>query len=492
MLDDWTRIEEPSKELVEALALIPGVKFESDKHGITAVRFHANVAPLLGVAQQRVYLPPTFSNGMDILRPYQRKDVPFILTRHASILGYEMRLGKTATASVCHAPSRGPLLIVGPLIARDVWQHWIEKIHGFSLVCLEGKQDIPLPGFPAYFVHYDILDSHSKFLQQQWGTLIIDEIHLLQARRSQRISVLSLVAPLASKIIGLSGTPMWSDPRSMWPLLNLLSPGAWGTEFEFIQRYQNASQTAYGWKYQGTRNETELSARLSEVLVRRTWKDVAPNLPPTINIVEPVSLGLGEKTKLEMQAERERLSAIKPHARETSVAALATLRKKFGLAKVKRAVELATDALLNGRKVVLWTWHHEVAEALHKVGPTAFKIDAMDAQDERAQIIRLFQNNPNPCAIIVPLAVGGVAIDLSSADINIFVEVDWIPATNYQASMRVFKPGRPHANHWLYVDVAVERNLFKILGTNEACQTSLNLGYDEVARQVQERMNGNG
>lgn len=491
MLPDWSSIERPIPEEIAQLTPIPGVKFDINRQGIVErARFHRSVWPVIAdwPMDGPALIPPAhLVKSQEILRSYQRADLPFLLSRHSSILGYEMRLGKTATASCAHDPERGPLLIVGPLIARDVWRDWTKRVHGFEPIALESKNDIPLPGFPGYFVHFDILDAHSGFLQTlRPATLVIDEIHMLQARKSLRMSTMSLIAPNAQRIIGLSGTPMWSNPRSMWPILNLLAPGAWGSEFEFCQRYMNAEHGAYGWKYSGTKNEAEFRNRLSEVLIRRTWHDVAPSLPPTTNVTEPVCVTPSVANKLAMQCERSRLS--KGASYQSTVSAIAGLRKSYGLLKVKRAVELALDAMSNGHKVVFWTWHTEVAAALYDAMPTPTRnITADDSQDMRALAIHNFQRAVKPEAFIVPLAVGGVAIDLSSADVNIFVELDWIPATNYQASMRVFRPDRPHSNVFLFLDVPVERRLIEVLGANEACQTASGLGYDEIAAKVLEQ-----
>src|SRR5882672_11279124 len=153
-MHDWTDIEHPSQQEIEAWSAIPGVRFDFAHGRVTKAHLHrsawipAGVAIAEASASRR--LSVTFG-ASSMLRNYQLADLPFLLNRRSSILGYEMRLGKTATATVAHRPSDGPLLVIGPLIARDVWRTWIERVHGFSPVCLESKTDVALPGFPAYF-----------------------------------------------------------------------------------------------------------------------------------------------------------------------------------------------------------------------------------------------------------------------------------------------------------------------------------------------------
>lgn len=509
---DWFVWQNVPRSEVERLNGVPGLKWTvnpPEARGCVDARYHVTHMPLLG--RQRLvendvdvnkvfaraveagYVEPSHTTPSGVsLRPYQRDDIPFLLSRRASILGYEMRLGKTVTALCAAAhPASNPIVIVAPLIARDVWKQWCVKLFDVAPVNLSGRSLVGFHGFPIYFCHYEILDSHAQFLSGLTDfTLIIDEIHLLQSRKSQRISACSMLASRAKQIIGLSGTPMWSNPRSMWPILNLLSPGAWGTEFEFSCRYTNAHKGAHGWTYTGTNNEAELKLRLSELIVRRTWESVLGHLPPVTNVVEAVEATSTSMARVEKLAMRAQLESVSKGALASTAGYLATLRRLMGELKVKRAVELALQAIKDNHKVVLWTWHKEVAETVHAELTAAVqgsfcaaRLRAEDTQDCREAEIRTF-NRMDRGFMVSSMAVGGVGIDLSSATHSIFVELDWIPATIYQASMRTFSPNRPGVNTFLFLDCDVERRLVEVLGCNEACQSAAGLGYEEIAGKV--------
>ncbi len=491
---------------------MPGLTWWFDGSRLqSAVKFHRTHMPLIptgallecigddvfaGARGSAIAMHNAQNRGQRVpLRPYQSDALPFMMRQRASILAFEMRLGKTPTSLVTHNPANGPLVIVGPLIVRDVWREWCERLFGWSPIALESKsQATALRGFPAYFVHYDILNEHVHALPNP-ETLIIDEIHLLQARRSQRISACTLIAQRAQRIIGLSGTPMWSDPMSMWPILNLLTPGAWGSQFDFCQRYMNSTQTAYGWKHSGIDNESELRLRLGELILQTKWKDVLGHLPPVTNTIEYVQVSTAEHKKLDSLSQRAVLesAALGKHSPEAAI--ISQLRQFIGQLKVKRAVELANQAMRDGHKVVLWTWHKTVHDDLFTTfmadnNALYTRITASDNQTERERRIRTFQEYGAPCVLIAPLAVAGVGISLNSADVNIFVEQDWIPATNYQASMRIFVPDRPSSNVWLFADVPVERRLMEVLGANEACQAAVGFDYGAVADKVLSQIGG--
>lgn len=501
--NDWYYLSNPSLEWIRSVAEIPGFRwrFNAAKQ-VVGVEWHLSHWPFMPQGVRDIHLMDSanvgpraaiaataYRNSAVALRAYQSIDIPFLCGRRAALLAYEMRLGKTVTSLCAHNPDNGPLVVVGPLIARNVWIEWIQSVFGFRTQTLTGRKAWAVDGEKAYFVHYDVLDWQVASLQRcEIGTLILDECHLLQARRSKRISAAAVLAAKAKRVIGLSGTPMWSNPRSMWPILNLLAPGAWGDIFEFSKRYTNAHQGAHGWTYEGIANADELMSRLNCIVCRRTWKEVLGYLPPVTNIVEPVELTNTQRQHYEGLAHKIALSRMASGKAATSD--LSTMRRMFGLAKVSRAVELAKQAMIDGHKVVLWHWHNDVGLALASAiaatcGDDLYRLESSDPQTHREACIKLFTQRATPGCFIAPLAVAGVGIDLSVADVNIFVELDWIPATNYQAAMRIFAPNRPSSNVFLYVDVPVEQRLIEVLGCNESCQTAAGVGYDEIAGKIE-------
>lgn len=490
---DWFVWNDPDPVWVRQHADLPGLQFGGDGARVTLVTLHRSHLPLLPAG---VHLPISFearfagATPVDesvILRSYQAEDLPFLITRRGSLLAYEMRLGKTLTACCVHDPHSGMLVVVGPLASRDVWRTWIERVHGSPPLVLQGVKDPePMPGFPAYFVHYDILDAHTRFFAgERIGTLILDECHLLQSRRAKRTNAVTVLATRAERIIGLSGTPMWARPDSLFSILQLITPGAWGGHHAFGVRWANGQPGAHGWSYSGVSNEDEFRLRLSEVMVRRTWKDVAPHLPPTTRIIEPVDVSSSELAQIEAAAVRASLA----HGTTTTVGYLATLRRMLADVKIKTAVDSALAAVLDGHKVVVWCWHREVADkvavALAKTQQQlVFRLRADDDASERERQVENFRASAGASIMVAGITVGGVAIDLSCSDYAIFCEMDWIPANLQQAEMRTFHPSRPHVVVYLYADVPVESKLVTALGIKEGFASSLGLGFDEIAAAV--------
>ncbi len=495
---DWYIWAAPDPSWCRQHATVPGLAWAGNGEQVTYVTLHRSHLTLVPVdVLEGLELPELchYGNGTPAqlaarginLRTYQQEDLPFLTSRRGSLLAYEMRLGKTLTACAAHDPRDGMLVVCGPLASRDVWVRWIEAVHGFTPIILQGTKDVPmLDGYPAYFIHYEVLDAHTKFFsyQKKIATLILDEVHLLQNPKAKRSAAATVLVPRAERLIGLSGTPMWNKPITFYPVLQLLT-GAWGSRHAFGAQYCNAHPTSHGWNYGGQSNAEELKERLREVMCRRSWQDVLGQLPPVTRVVEAVEIANSKLAELESAAIRAAL------ARGTNTVAgyLATLRRKLAEVKVAPAVELATQAMADGHKTLVWYWHNEVGDkieaALSAAAPGAvYRYSAAMGPSEREDALGRFWEHQGPAVMVIGMAVGGVALDASCADYAIMAELDWIPANVQQAEMRTFHPSRPHVVVYLYADVSVERRLIEALSIREGFQAALGLTEAQIARFV--------
>jgi SWI/SNF-related matrix-associated actin-dependent regulator 1 of chromatin subfamily A len=495
---DWFTWQDPDRDWCVANAGLPGLQ-AAEFHGRQIVDFHISHFPCLPDGAQdlvmidredRFLRQPRCGLADSILRDYQQTDYLYLHDLRGALLTYEMRLGKTAVACHLHDPRSGVLLIIAPLAAREAWREWVDRTFGTGMICLSGLDaSADPPGYPVYFCHYDILAAHVAFLQSQSriGTLVLDECHLLQGKYAKRTGAVAAIAPRAGKLLGLTGTPVWNRPISLYLILHTLMPGAWGTKFEFAIRYCNAQPGSHGWTYDGISNEQELSARLRQVMVRRTWLEVMPELPPTTTVVEPVALTGAQLTAIEASAMKAAL------ARGTSNEAgyNATLRRKMAEAKIKPAVEIARQAVADGHKVVLWTWHNEIGDKLalalasQEFGNwSLWRLQAADSVTRREQVVAEFRACDHPAFLVASMGVGGVGLDLSCSDYAIFVELDWTPAVVQQAAMRTFHKDRPHILVFLHADCPIEIALVQALDVKNGFAAALGLDAGDIARRV--------
>ena len=466
---------------------LPGLAFGAGANGVF-VDFHQTHLPCMPdevrVKAEGFGVPEPPPLPTDLLRPYQLQVRNELGGFRGVLLAMEMRTGKTPLACHLHDPAFGPLVIVAPLAAREAWKEWVDRTFNWPLQCFSTfgtGQD--MPGLPAYFCHYEILAEHGPFLLRQGiGTLVLDEIHCLQGVHSKRVQAVALLTAPAKKILGLSGTPMWNKPKSLWQLLHFLTPGAWGTAFEFKRRYCGAEPGSHGWTYEGITHPEELAARIGYMTARLTWKDVAPDLPPTTRTFEPVSLTAKQYADLEASAMKATL------ARGSSNEAqyLAALRRKAGAMKVKPAVEAALRSAEDGHKVVLWAWHNEILDKLEvQFDIRAFwTLRSSDSVSRREQHVQEFRQHDGPAFLVASMGVGGVGLDLSCSDHAIFVELDWTPANVYQAEMRTFHKDRPQSVTYFYTDDPTETKLIGALDAKNGFANALGLGSDDIMKAV--------
>jgi SWI/SNF-related matrix-associated actin-dependent regulator 1 of chromatin subfamily A len=446
------------------------------------------------------------------LRDYQHDGREFILGRRGTLLADGMRVGKTGQCTAAHDPSSGPMLVVGPLAVREVWMAWfkrrwpdirptvlkgrhVEKLNpkkptkprrdrGFDV--LDGERFSPqaLKDAKLIFCNYDILGAWKEFGGRQIGTLVLDEIHLVSDRTSKRARAVEYIAAPANahRVIAVSGTPIWNQPSGLYTTLASTCHIAFGRFFDYASRYCNLRPGSHGYLYDGSSNEAEFRERLSEVMIRRTWQDVSGQMPTIERTVEVVDITEAQTFEVEKQAER-----VRDHARmSTSVGALARFRRLLAKLKMPAAIDAAHRVLLSGEKVIVWTWHRDVAleieDALAKKDFPGFVVAGATSMDMREDIINRWRAHPSPVPLVIALLVGQVGIDLTAAAHEVFAEIDFTPAVIAQAEMRPVTPLRPTFATYVIIDHEIERKILAAL--SDKCDTAFRVGVPAAESTV--------
>jgi SWI/SNF-related matrix-associated actin-dependent regulator 1 of chromatin subfamily A len=433
-----------------------------------------------------------------ILRAYQHEAREFILGRKGAFIGDQPRLGKTAEIVSAHELSDGPLVVVGPIAARAVWINWFAKRWpDVAPVVVRGKryspeavttvrgEQIPLGQAQLVFLNYDILSTWQFYGRAEIGTLVFDEPHVLSNRRSNRSEAALVISSRAERIVLATGTPLWNRPAGLWTLLSTVNPGAWGKWFPFAERYCAGHPGAWGYEANGASNVEEFRARLAEVFLRRTWREVRPELPSTERTIETVEISEAQGYDLEVAAFALREAA----GSGTVIGALARFRRLLGAHKVKAAVEAACRVLDNDESVVVWAWHRDVvaktAQELQRRGYRALTMTGEDDGTVREAVVATFasEGRGNPIALVATIGVGQTAIDLSAARHCVFVEVDFTPAVISQAEMRTFSPDRPMTVCYIVAEHEIDRMLVETL--SEKCALAERMGLPAADTPVE-------
>lgn len=487
---DWFNV---SQDIIRPIAAAPGIIYVPDIKidGQPVFQVHRNMLALVEHDDALRALSNDFVasdwNARDAkteplgfkLKTVQHQAVDFITRRRGTLLGDEQRVGKTLSAAYSHDPALGKLVVISPLIAREVWLSWLRRIWPDTPIgVMTGRTFDPEEARkPIVYGHYDILYGWQS--GAPIGTLILDEVHTLCNPKSRRTRAAVLLQSRAQRVIAATGTPIWNKPAGLWSVLGLVAPGAWGSYHEFCRRYGAPEETGYGAKYTGLSNGAELSARLTEVMIRRRWRDVQHDLPPITRNVAIVDLSLAERRKLDIEAESLRVSD-KTH----TAAQLSRYRKALSRIKIPATVEQVKAATEAGEPVVVWTWHRDtcdlIVERLAHAGVDAMAVSGDTPQNRREKIFDHWRSLPN-AALVLTMPVAQVGINLAHSYRPIFAEIDYIPAIISQAEMRTFDPTRAMNVTYVVADHFVDRKIASALSSKLGASEPVNLGTGEGA-----------
>lgn len=363
---------------------------------------------------------------MPSLRPYQEIGRDFLAARRHALLADEMRVGKTPQA-ILAAEKIGAqqIIVVCPAIAvpqwKEEWRRWC-------------KLDMPV------IVSYDRLRIDApKLLANKYDLAIVDECHFAKSVAAQRTRLVYGKGGLihqAARMWMLSGTPAPKHAGELWPML--YAAGIVRMKYdEFLRHFCVLEPLSL--RVLGTKERTipELRALLAQIMLRRTRKEVAPEVPPIgfeFMQVEPANADLKLPSDLDGDA---LLAWIESHP-------VAEREDRIAVAKAK--LPALTDEIVESfagglyAKTVVFGWHREPLIALRTVlaghGISVELVTGDTSLADRTRIRHSFRYGPLQ-VVIANIIAAGTAIDLSSASHGYFLEMDWVPGNNVQAANRL-------------------------------------------------------
>ncbi len=492
MRRDWHYIK---REIAEPLFGVPGIKLYGTKgfevhrshlpllvNGHPALDPRVDSAAVRWAARDARTLPLGFK-----CRVTQQQAVDFIEQRRGTLLGDDMRIGKSLSALMSHDIARGPLVVCAPLQARMVWLGWIRRLFpDVPVGVLIGKKFIPeLVRNPIIFVHYEIL--HQWQAMFKIGTLVFDEAHALTNPRSRRSVAAALLAAQAEVVIAMTGTPVWNMPPNLYGVISLATPGAWGSYYDFAGRYGAPVPTAHGTQYTGISNGDELAQRMTEVMLRRTWRDVGgDDLPPITRNVVMASVNDATRKKLDI------IAASLREEKGNTAANLASYRRAASMFKLPTVVKHVEEVLERNEPIVVWAWHVDtatkIAERLCEAGTfedkfpeRVFLITGDQTVNQREERIAAWKACPAG-ALVCTMAVAQTAVDFSHARLALFAELDWTPGVIAQAEMRTYASTRSMNITFVVLDHIIDKRI--VIGLERKLNASSPIGVGTAAESI--------
>ena len=219
--------------------------------------------------------PDTFCGQ---LTPFQEEGLAFLLRTDRCLLADEMGLGKTVQAlAMLSVAGAYPALIIAPAHLMRNWENeiarFLKKANGDAMQVhvIRGLTPYALPPADIYLMHYLLLRGWKETLPGLGiEHVIFDEIQELRHSGTEKYSAASLLAQQATRVVGLSGTPIYNRGAEIWNVVNTL-------DFNFLGDYESFTREwCYGYGNQIVVKPELLGEHLRSegILLRRTKQEV--------------------------------------------------------------------------------------------------------------------------------------------------------------------------------------------------------------------------
>ena len=343
-------------------------------------------------------------------------------------------------------------------------QHpYMWSMHGIRLVEQKPVPRKLLPGWLQAAIDWDP------------QTIIADEFHLhVGDPDSQRSRALSkLVA--GRGFVPMSGSPMRTHVRQLFPVLNLLAPKVFPNKWVFYTRYCEGDST-YGKNWDGAHHLEELHEKIRELGIRYTKEEVLPDLPD--RIFNPVLLDCEiSQSYKDAQAQFLKLQGNNIFEMEKKMEALSA--SAFN-EKKQAVLEWISDFLESDRKLLLLCWHVVVADFLEAaLGKQCVRLREKD----REETIRRFVEDPKCRVFLGNIQAAGTGVDGLQAVCSdvAFVELCGSPSDMDQGSSRLHRLGQQGCVtvHFLLAPGTVDMAHLATLGGRDQNMSTVIDGQDE-------------
>ena len=401
------------------------------------------------------------------LRNYQQEGVKWINYLYENNLGGcladDMGLGKTlqtiAMLARIYPQTKEPTLIVMPKSLIFNWQNELQRfapqLTVYTYYGLQRDMQKALTHQLVLSTYAIVRNDAESFCKQKFHYVILDESQNIKNVSSQTTQAIHLLQ--AKHRLALSGTPIENNLTELYSLFRFLNPAMFGSLEDFNARY------TYPIQKDNDKDVLQgLRRKIFPFLLRRLKKDVLKELPDRIDQTLYVEM---EKEHADFYNERRNFyqryvkNTIASEGIQKSqfvmFQALNELRRiasvpesmtdgQIASPKISTLVEMITDAVWNGHKVVIFFNYiagiELVSEKLNEAG-----IDfacMTGSTNDRKGVVERFQNNPHCKVLLMTLKTGGVGLNLTAADTVFIFEPWWNKAAEEQAINRLHRFGQ--------------------------------------------------
>lgn len=441
------------------------------------------------------------------LYPYQEtgyKWLKFMIKEcKGCILGDEMGLGKTiqVIALILSLKSEGsmPVLVVAPISLLENWRRECQKfapslktyiLHGSSRI--SNYRDL---------LKYDlIITSYSTAMMDlgminmiDWKLVILDEAQNIKNPSSGRTKCCKSIKRESS--IAITGTPFENHVSDIWSLTDFVLPGILGS----INEYKRVvSDDVSGG--------AKIEPILSPLLLRRTVKEVAKDLPEKVISAQPIPMSESEcdgytkcledinNSKSQDNINLFDIQKLRMYCTHPFLVDGTTDKDPAAVSiKYTRLCEILEEIFSRNEKVLIFTSYIKMFDILKedlsvRFGKEIWTINGATPVDERQTIVDKFNEKRDSAILILNPVAAGTGLNITGANHVIHYNPEWNPALEDQASARAYRRGQQKTVfiYRLYYKDTVEQIINERLERKREIATTAIIGNTGINQDKQD------
>ncbi|MBF1095954.1 MAG: DEAD/DEAH box helicase, partial [Solobacterium sp.] len=357
------------------------------------------------------------------LRHYQEFGTKYILHQKRVLLGDEMGLGKTiqAIAAMNHLYHKGHryFLVICPAGLLLNWKREIEKLTDMQAYMLHGTCisdfEIWKSDGGIAIINYEGLDKIIFDKDFPLDMVVVDEAHFVKNKEAQRTRNTVRMIEQAEYTLYMTGTAIENNVDEMCYLIECLNPSI-ASEVKDMKYLAKADL---------------FRKKIAPVYLRRKRVDVLMELPE-----------LTIHDEWCMMNEEEINSYHKAVVTGNFMAMRRVSWDSLNSTKAERMTELCLQALSEGKKVVIFSYFLDTLSFVSDLllGKALPVISGKLTIEKRQDILRQFDE---PIARVLPIQihVGGIGLNIQTAEIVILCEPQLKPSDEMQAISRIYRMG---------------------------------------------------
>lgn len=409
------------------------------------------------------------------LKEHQKEGVKFMVGNKKCILADSMGLGKTMQSAVAAiVTQQEKVLIICPASVKSTWKR--------ELMYYVDENDIQIINGTTFneskkftIINYDILDNfyqvpkeyyidevktidkngnetikqvlktkktlkkdiinqcmeNSRLFQENFGCIIVDEVHRMVNNKSIRYQVISdlIKRSHAPYVFLLTGTPMTNKPINLYHILRLIDAEVTRDYNFYMKRYCGGKEIKLrdGRRIMKTGDATnleELREKIKHVYIRRLISDMKDMVKKEI-VVKEYDLNEAQTARYSelwdeyVAAQQEQGNDNSEQYRQLVEGTI--VRQYLAQEMIPHTISLAEEIIDNDEKVIISCTYTDEVNALKKhFGKKAVVYDGKMTAKQKDKSEHEFMNNPDIKVFIGQISSASLGLTLTIASKLIF------------------------------------------------------------------------